>query len=141
MAVVVPRVGAVRLLEQLLGRNDWLNPARLFLYKNDTAPKLSSVRSDFDRATFDGFEPVELQQQNWMPPVAVGDYAQVQYGATAIQWTSTDPEPQMVFGYFVTDVVGVALLWAERFDEPIEVTNGGTVQVLPVLTLKSEVSG
>jgi hypothetical protein len=138
MPLVVPNVGKINLLAEFFPTS-LFNLLEIRPYTSDVAPDAESVTSDFSFAIGRGLDAIAIgDSAEWSAPAIVSGRAQAQYGTSAQQWTLTGSGDVTVYGYVVTIEGGGDLIWAERFASPIEMVPGGTLQILPVLTLDSE---
>ena len=132
MAIVCPDVGEVLLLQYVLN----MPPAPvgdkvMVLYKSDTTPAHGDTMGTFTPAT-DNDGPITLASAQWTVQ-SVGGTTTGLYS----QQTFTFTTGAVVYGYYVTDITGAALLWAERFaGAPFTLpAGGGTIAVSPRLEL------
>jgi hypothetical protein len=75
-----------------------------------------------------------LTAANWGAPTIVGGIASSTYTGPAQTWTNTGAA-QTIYGYFVTDNVTTALLWAEQFASARTLNTNDTLNLTPVVTL------
>lgn len=114
MSLVVPIESKEDILAAVLGQK-----LRLRLYKNDKEPSLQDSANSYREASFDGYEPITLNESGWQRDVLMGTYSRQVFSSTKHQ------EPEKIYGYYVTDEKG-RLKWAERFDEtPWVMSNKG----------------
>lgn len=106
------------------------------LFKNDVTPGHATVLADLTLADFGGYA-----QKNMTTPV-VGAALDAN-GRAVITWdevtfTRTGGPDNTIYGYYVANNDG-ALLWCERFDNPVPVTADGIfIKLTPKLTDRSE---
>jgi hypothetical protein len=132
MTLRIPNAAEVIALKALLNHTAGQNQV-LRLYTNDKTPAESDVAGDYTEATFSGYATKALTGSSWNftegnPSVA--DYAQQTFTSNA------GSQNQNVYGYYITQSVSGALIWAERFtDGPYNVNNNGDeVRVTPRMT-------
>lgn len=138
MQLVVPDLGEKFLVLQMLREDASALPLRLRLFKNDIGIGSGTVIGDMVDADFDGYAQVDLDPALWTDPITIGGRAQSQYATAAQSWTNEGVTGQTVYGYYVCDYAGTVLLWGAPFDDPITVAPAGTLEVWPVMTMKSE---
>lgn len=109
----------------------------LRLYKNDYTPVAASVLADFTEATFMGYFRRDLARADWSTPVTVLGRARSEHGTAALTWTNSGAS-QTVYGYFIVDPGTAIVWWAERFNVPRVVPNGGQLVLQPALTGRTE---
>lgn len=126
MALLVPDVGEAALLERILATD-----VVLHLYVNDVTPAEADVVGDYTEATAAGYAAATLTGGSWTVSTTGGTtsgaYAQQDFVIT---------EATTVYGYYVTDVAGTTLLWAERFGTTAVLgSGGGTISITPSIEL------
>ncbi len=138
MAVIVPLIGEINML------TDYLTSAsyRLRLYQNNYTPVAASVLGDFTAATFSGYAQATLAAgiPPWSTPADDGAGRALSFSTLITFANSTGAVGNNIYGYYIVDAGGTKLFWAERFaGAPIDMTTAGkTLNVVPVLTFKSE---
>jgi hypothetical protein len=131
--LVVPWVGEVAFASQIQAALAALIAAvklKVKLYKNNFSPVGATVPADFTEADFTGYAAQNVPP---LTPVFLNDSNQAEFDATAINiWTATDAvSPNTIYGYYVEDTTaGPVLLWAEKFDTPVDMTTGGKTLIL-----------
>lgn len=138
MPLVVPDEGELVLLDVLLRANvspslNWV----VRLYANNYTPNRESLLIDFTEASFGGYLPKLLTRSSWTSPATVAGSAQSTYGTDYLVWTASSGS-ETVYGYYVTDAPATVCLWAERFLNPMTVTDLNPALVLPLMRLRSE---
>lgn len=137
MGLVVPNTGKIQGLNAI--RYGLLDVTRIRPYVNDLTPGPDTNWAEFEFVDGRGLDSIDLTpRSNWTDATMVGEVAQIQYGSVAQQWTLSGSGPVTVYGYAVANEDGDTCLWAERVPDPITMQPGGTLQILPVLTLGSE---
>jgi hypothetical protein len=136
--LVVTDVGEVYMLRWTL-RPDLERIARLrfHLYSNDTTPHRSSVVEQFEECDFAGYEPRDLEWDQWSAPLSVGGVAASLYGSGFLEFVPSSGS-QTVYGYLVTDPDDEVCLWAERLPAPIEASPSLPVLIQPAMRGRSE---
>jgi len=127
-ALLVPDVGEVLLLSYALNKIAPGDSVKLKLFKNDYTPVEGSIVGDFTEADTTGYSAIDLAKTDWTIATATG--------------TTTAEQPQKTFtltgagvhyGYYITDIAGTGLLWAERFsDAPHNIPSGGGTEKITV---------
>jgi hypothetical protein len=110
--LVVPLTASQLLLDII--RAEWLvNKPLVHLYQNDFSPAVESVLADFLECDFPGYAAGQIS----FAAAAIDDTDHAFLEADAIVFTANaDPvDPQRMYGFYVTDSLGVDLLFAERF--------------------------
>lgn len=136
MSLVVPSVGAIELLEELVLGADWQPYYRL--YTNPGAPNPNTILEDFTEATFAGYTP--LLATGWIA-ADIDDSGRAFSLGNLLTWTrGVGGAGQNVYGYFVTQGNPGPLIFAQRFvGAPyVMTTPGQVITVLPTFTLKTE---
>jgi len=128
MALLVPDVGEVLLLSYSLNKIAPGDSVKLKLFTNDYTPVEGSVVGDFTEADTAGYTAIDLAKADWTVETATG--------------TTTAAQPQKTFtltgagshyGYYITDIAGTGLLWAERFtDAPHAIPAGGGTEKITI---------
>lgn len=138
MPLVVTDAGEKALLDVALRGDTTKRPYRLRLFVNDYLPHEYSTPGQVTPATFGGYADLILDPAQWQPAVTVAGTAESVYGSMAHQWLSTGLVPQRVYGYYVVTEDGAILIWAERFNEPVDIAPGGTFQLRPMFSGRSK---
>ena len=130
MPLVIPNVGALRLLPLTLGKASNSSLAwEVVLFVNNYTPVPGSVYADFTPASFTGGSPVAIDQTLWDSPTVISDRASSEYdGGTPIVWTNGS-SAQTAYGYLVYDTVDNTVLWAERFGTERIVNPGSDLEL------------
>lgn len=138
MALVVPNVGELELLNRLLQGGNYANDGNyvLKLFKNNYTPTTVSTLGDFTEADFTNYVSVTLSQTMWGTASTNGnDKAESSYSQQSWTCGSTG---NTVYGYYVEGAVSGQLLWAEKFGSAKVLTNGDILNLVPVITLSTE---
>lgn len=131
--IVVPNHGAGDALRFLVNKAK-PDDLVLRLFRNDVYPAPGMTAASFDEPTFPGYAAVVLDGAKWAVsdgPKATAEHDQQPFVRSA------DGEPQTVYGYFMTRARSGRVAWAERFTEPVLMSNpGDSIVVTPRLTGK-----
>ena len=128
MALVVPDVGEALLLSYALGKITAGATVKLKLYTNDYTPVEGSTYKLFTEATAAGYAAIDLAKASWTIATDTGVTT-----ATYAQQTETFTAASTNYGYYITDIAGTGLLWAERFsDAPHTIPSGGGTEKITV---------
>ena len=128
MALLVPNVGEVLLLSYSLNKIAPGDTVLLKLFKNDYTPVEGSVVGDFTEADTAGYSAIALAKADWTIETAAGVTT-----AQQPQKTFTLTAASVNYGYYITDIAGTGLLWAERFDDaPHNIPSGGGTEKITV---------
>jgi hypothetical protein len=126
--LVITNASEILLLKYILNYTAASNVV-LRLYKNDVVPSETDNISTYAESTESGYSAITLTGTNWSFNTVSGSTT-----ATYAQQTFTFLVGATVYGYYVTNNVGTALLWAERFEAPEVVGSlGGVIRITPVL--------
>lgn len=137
MAIVVPNVGEIELLAKMLkAALDVDENYTLKLYKNDYTPVQGSTDANFTEATFTNYTAKTLTRANWGAPTTVSNKASSTYSVQQ-SWTC-GASGETIYGYYVMGADSDVLLWAERFADPIPMSNTFVLNLTPTFTLNSE---
>lgn len=133
MALKVPNVGELELLDEILREDDF----ELHLYKNDYTPVDDSELADFTEADFEGYASEALT--NWVAAVTDANGRAFTHADSLTFTKGTGGVSNTVYGYYVVNASNSELVWAERFLAGIVMdTDGKTFTILPIFTLRSE---
>lgn len=136
MALVVPTVGELELLDKLLKDALAVNEDyTLKLYKNNVAPDENSLPATFTECDFSGYAEKTLSRASWSSAVTISGKATSQYPQQA--WTC-GPTGNTIYGYYILGSNSGVLLWAEKFSASRPVEDGDIFQLTPTFTLNSE---
>jgi hypothetical protein len=138
MALLVPNVGEIELLDKLLkdalvDDEDYI----LKLYQNNYDPIATSTAANFTVCTFDNYSDKTLTRAGWGAAAEVGGVATSSYSVEQ-SWTCNSGT-QDVYGYYI--VGGDApntLLWAEKFTVTRTLAAGDSLRMTPKFTLRSQ---
>ena len=135
MALLVPDVGEVKLLEMALKD---ANPGDMIihLYVNDKTPVEGDNLVSFSEMSTQGYVSQVLTRANWVVSSAAG-VSTAQYPQLVFTFDGTGDDTN-VYGYYITTNDGAEkLLWAERFPNAITVRNNGDqIKVTPKMELE-----
>lgn len=117
MTLIVPDVGEVELLTDLLGNGENFT---LKLFTNDVTPAESDTAGTYTEASFTGYSAKTLTRSisgaTWATPsTSTGTTSSEYNSGTPQSWTMGDAGPVTVYGYFVIGATSTVLQWAERF--------------------------
>jgi len=128
MALLVPDVGEVLLLSYALNKITPGDSVKLKLFTNDYTPVEGSVVGDFTEAVAAGYAAIDLAKADWTVETDGGVTT-----AAQPQKTFTLTAASEDYGYYITDIAGTGLLWAERFtDAPHSIPSGGGTEKITV---------
>jgi len=136
MALLVPDVGEVALLSDMLGNG---NNMTLKLYKTDVTPAEGDTAGSYTEADFTGYSAATLTRSvsgsTWATPSTASGTTSSEYNSGTPQtWTNTGAS-QTVYGYFVIDAIAGTLLWAEKFATARTLATNDTLDVTPAIEL------
>jgi len=135
MALVVPNVAEVVMLQRLLGVAANGNQV-LRLYKSDVTPvegtTIGSSAGQITQTTAAGYTAITLSTGSWAVATALGTTT-----GTYAEQTFTFTTSETLYGYYVTDLSG-NLLWVERFTGApfILPISGGQIAITPTVNLE-----
>ena len=128
MTLLVPDVGEVLLLSYALNKIAPGDSVKLKLFKNDYTPVEGSVVASFTEADTAGYAAIDLPKAGWTVETAVG-VTTAAYAQQTFNLTGAGSH----YGYYVTDIAGTGLLWAERFsDAPHTIPSGGGTEKITI---------
>lgn len=130
MTLVVPDVGEVQLLDDLLKDNGNEN-FTLKLFKNDVTPAESDTASTYTEADFSGYSAKTLTRSSWGAASTAAGVTSSTYAQQS--WSPTSS--QTVYGYFVVGATSTVLQLAERFAASRALNNGDTLNLTPKMEL------
>jgi len=138
MALLVPNVGEIELLDRLLKGGSSVHDGNytLHLFKNSYVPQDGSTLSNFTEADFDGYANKALAQSSWASvSLNTNDKAESSYAQQS--WTC-GANGNTIYGYYITGNTSGELLWAEKFGSSKALTNGDILNLIPVITLSND---
>jgi len=135
MALVVPNVGELKLLDAATGKVAVEN-LTLKLYKNNYIPIAASVAGDFTEADFTDYVAKTLTTSSWGAATTVSSKASATYGSTQT-WTC-GASGNTIYGYYIVGASSGTLYWAELFASARILASTDTLNLTPVITLSSE---
>jgi len=138
MALLVPNIGEIELLDRLLKGGSSVHDGdyTLHLFKNSYVPQDSSSLSNFTEADFDGYADKALAQASWESvSLNTNDKAESSYSQQS--WTC-GASGNTIYGYYITGNTSGELLWAEKFGSSKALTNGDILNLIPVITLSND---
>lgn len=133
MALLVPNGGESIALQYLVGKNTTPRNLVLRLYKSDTTPAEADTAATYTEADFTGYSAITLTGASWTvsgtAPTSVG-YAEQTYTS------SEGAQSQSVYGYYLTRVTDLDLVYSERFTNGpyVIVNNGDAIKITPAIT-------
>lgn len=138
MAIVVPDVGEVKLLNDLLAGGT-LENWTLKLFKNDLTPTDDTVIGDFTEADFTNYATKTLTRAvgagNWGTPATAGGTTSSTYNSgTPLSWTC-GASGNTIYGYYVVGATSGTLLFCERFATARVLASTDVLNLTPVLQL------
>jgi hypothetical protein len=138
MALLVPNVGEIELLDRLLKGATSANDGdyTLYLYKNDYTPVNGSTLANFTEADFDGYSSKSLAQATWAS-VSLNGSSKAESSYVQQSWTCGSVG-NTIYGYYIKGDTSGNLLWAEKFSPYKALTNGDILNLVPVITLSTE---
>ena len=131
MALLVPNVGEEKLLEVALNSGTQ-GDQTLHLYENNYTPVEASVLASFTESTAGGYASKILDDSSWSITPGGGDPTVATYAQQTFTFTATGTS---IYGYYVLDVDGTTILWAEKFAGAEPVYNGKVLKVTPAIEL------
>jgi hypothetical protein len=125
MALVVPNQGEVKLLELAL-KDATPGNQTLHLFVNDVTPGESDTVATYTEMSDYGYSSKTLTRSNWTVS-NVGGVTTASYPSQTFSFTkSGESSATTVYGYYITTNDGTEkLLWAERFANPVIISNTG----------------
>ena len=138
MALLVPNVGEIELLDRLLKGGSSVHDGSytLHLFKNSYVPQDGSTLSNFTEADFDGYADKALAQSSWASvSLNTNDKAESSYSQQS--WTC-GATGNTIYGYYITGNTSGEILWAEKFGSSKALTNGDILNLIPVITLSND---
>lgn len=138
MALVVPNVGEVELLDKMLKdalSTDENYTLKLYTAISGTLDK-DTIASDFTEATFTGYTSKTLTRSGWVSASTVSNKASSSYAEQS--WVGGSGANETILGYYIIGATSTVLLWAEQFSSSVVVQETDTIKVTPVFTLNSE---
>jgi hypothetical protein len=132
MALVVPDVGEVSLLESMLNHTS-AGDVVLKLYTNNYTPDEDAVLGSFTESTGTGYADKTLTGSSWTVSTSAGTTT-AEYAQQSFDYTGAEAN---VYGYYVVNNAETELLWAEIFtDGPYSIpSGGGSIKVTPKIEL------
>lgn len=136
MAILVPDVGEVYMLQNIVGKNATANTLYLKLYKTDVTPAEGDTAATYIEATFTGYANIALTGASWVVGSNTSGYSNAQYALQTFT-SSAAQTSNNIYGYYITSGPGGQLIWAERFtDGPYPISNNGdAIKVTPYIEL------
>jgi hypothetical protein len=131
MALLIVDEGEVECLSRMLNKSA-TGDMVLHLYSNDKTPADADTTASYTESTGTGYGAATLTGANWtissVANVGTASYAQITFTMTSAL---------TAYGYYVTNLAGTKLIWAERFTTPPYTlpAGGGTIKVTPNFTL------
>lgn len=128
MSLVIPNSIEVSLLQFLLQVGD----LKLRLFSNDYEPAENMTVSSFTEVSGGGYAAKTLDKDNWT--ITEGNPSEALYATQTFQFTGAIGGSGNVYGYYITDATGLAVIWAENIPSavsPFTPTNGSFVRLIP----------
>ncbi len=131
MSLVVSNTGEIEMLKRIVGQTT--TNIVIHLYSNNYEPIETSVVGDFTESTGNGYTEKTLIAGSWS---ISGDPTEASYAEQEFVYNA-DASTYSVYGFYMTNVAGTVLLWAEKFtDGPYIIqTAGGSIFVTPKIQL------
>ena len=107
MALLVPNVGEIELLDRLLKGGSSVHDGSytLHLFKNSYVPQDGSTLSNFTEADFDGYADKALAQSSWASvSLNTNDKAESSYSQQS--WTC-GATGNTIYGYYITGIIRI----------------------------------
>jgi hypothetical protein len=101
------------------------------LYQNAYTPVDTSTGTDFTVATFAGYTQLSLPRADNTTITAALGVATI-VSTVTVTWTSTDPTPQTVYGWYARGVSSGKVVAALEFDSPRTLSNGAIETLGPM---------
>lgn len=132
MALLVPNSAEEIMINYILNR-DLPEGLVIHLYSNNIIPQETDTITNYVEVTGGGYASIGLTAGLWT--ILPGTPTSAEH--TEVVWTFNGAVGN-VYGYYVTRVTGLELMWAERFSNgPFNIqTNGDEIRVTPRLTLE-----
>ena len=132
MALLVPNSAEEIIINYILNR-DLPEGLVIHLYSNNIIPQETDTITNYVEVSGGGYASIGLTAGNWT--IIPGTPTSAEH--TEVVWTFNGAVGN-VYGYYVTRVTGLELMWAERFSNgPFNIqTNGDEIRVTPRLTLE-----
>jgi hypothetical protein len=131
MALLVPNVGEVTALSYLVGKTATTENLVLRLYTNNATPAETDIASTYTEASGFGYASITLTGATWT--ITGGAPSPATYPQQI--WTFTGALGN-VYGYYLTRLTSLDLVYAERFvDGPYNIVNvGDQVKLSPAIS-------
>lgn len=138
MALLVPDVGEVVLLTDILNGANTRENWTLKLFSNNITPAETDVAGTYTEATFTGYSAKTLTRttggSTWAAPTTSGGVTSSQYNSGSPQsWSATTG--QTIYGYYYVGVTSTTLILAEVFGSAIVLVNPSTLTIIPKVAL------
>lgn len=131
MLMVAPNEGKLLLLAWLLKVDPTTAfPLKLALFINDITPDDDTVLADFDPATFDDSDPIDIARSEFSTPAIVSNVAYTTRTPVP-SWTCTSGGPETAYGWFLYDAAAGKCVLTQRFDSPRVMDTGATESLDP----------
>ena len=129
-ALLVPNVGEVQLLEVALNGGTQ-GDQKLRLFQNDYTPAEASILTNFTESTGTGYAALTLTSGSWTIATVTGTTTAT-YAQQTFTFTATGTS---IYGYYIVDIDGTTLLWAERFAGAEPIYSGKVLKITPTIEL------
>ncbi|MBV8928874.1 MAG: hypothetical protein JO152_07105 [Mycobacteriaceae bacterium] len=124
-SALFPNLGLQEALKLAIGKAT--NPVTTFrLFQNDFVPDSTTTLDDFVEANFAGYLPATVAAAAFGDPVQSSP-AWVS-SVPPLDWSSSDPTPQTVYGVYAQSNDGT-LFFCAVFDAPITLNMGDSMEV------------
>lgn len=138
MALMVPSVGELQLLDKMLG--DALSTDEdyiLKLFQNNYTPDATDVTGSFTEASFTNYAARTLTRALWNAAAVNGTKAEASYGTAPSSWTA-GVTGNTIYGYWVEGAGSSDVLWSERFATSRVLADGDVLNITPKFTLSHD---
>ncbi len=132
MALLVPNSSEEIMINYILNR-DLPEGLVIHLYSNNIIPQETDTITNYVQVSGGGYAAIGLIAGSWT--ILPGTPTSAEH--VEVVWTFNGAVGN-VYGYYVTRVTGLELMWAERFSNgPFNIqTSGDEIRVTPRLTLE-----
>ncbi len=137
MSLTVPYTLQVATIQDILSVD-----LKLKLYANNYTPGPSSVIASFTEVSGGGYTAIDLLTADWIYTAAGITPVVARQAMKTFSFTGATGGSGAVYGYYVTNVAGSVLYWAEALPGtvvPFTPANGAAVRVVPIFTISGGV--
>ena len=136
MALVVPNVGEVAMLNAMIGvAGKATPPFTMKLFSNNVTPTGASVAGDFTEVPGGGYASISLAAGTWV--VAGNAPSTMTYPLQAFAFTGATGAPGTVYGYIIVDANGVLLVAEQLPTVPFTPSSSNGIIIQPLITMAS----